>query len=166
MTLGVWYFECRAILIFLLVIVIILRFIIENYTITVYLKNKAPSLVYWNILKCSGTSFFFRTDGSFVVHDVPSGSYVVEVISPAHKFEPVRVDITSKGKMRWAFLDLPLYWSIKYAWQHSIWSNVNSIADLMLHFRPYVSAAFKITSKSTFLKIQNLISFFVFYLWP
>lgn len=43
---------------------------------------------------------FFRTDGSFVVHDVPSGSYVVEVISPAHKFEPVRVDITSKGKMR------------------------------------------------------------------
>lgn len=45
-------------------------------------------------------SFFFRTDGSFVVHDVPSGSYVVEVISPAHKFEPVRVDITSKGKMR------------------------------------------------------------------
>ncbi|XP_005047447.1 PREDICTED: ER membrane protein complex subunit 7 [Ficedula albicollis] len=41
-----------------------------------------------------------RTDGSFVVHDVPSGSYVVEVISPAHKFEPVRVDITSKGKMR------------------------------------------------------------------
>ncbi|XP_031409623.1 ER membrane protein complex subunit 7 [Meleagris gallopavo] len=43
---------------------------------------------------------YFRTDGSFVVHDVPSGSYVVEVISPAHKFEPVRVDITSKGKMR------------------------------------------------------------------
>ncbi|XP_017597120.1 PREDICTED: ER membrane protein complex subunit 7 [Corvus brachyrhynchos] len=42
----------------------------------------------------------FKTDGSFVVHDVPSGSYVVEVISPAHKFEPVRVDITSKGKMR------------------------------------------------------------------
>ncbi|KAJ7417049.1 hypothetical protein WISP_66646 [Willisornis vidua] len=41
-----------------------------------------------------------QTDGSFVVHDVPSGSYVVEVISPAHKFEPVRVDITSKGKMR------------------------------------------------------------------
>nr|XP_013796322.1 PREDICTED: ER membrane protein complex subunit 7 [Apteryx mantelli mantelli] len=41
-----------------------------------------------------------RTDGSFVVHDIPSGSYVVEVISPAHKFEPVRVDITSKGKMR------------------------------------------------------------------
>ncbi|XP_034625097.1 ER membrane protein complex subunit 7 isoform X2 [Trachemys scripta elegans] len=40
------------------------------------------------------------TDGSFVVHDIPSGSYVVEVISPAYRFEPVRVDITSKGKMR------------------------------------------------------------------
>uniref|UniRef100_A0A8C5R6K6 Endoplasmic reticulum membrane protein complex subunit 7 n=1 Tax=Leptobrachium leishanense TaxID=445787 RepID=A0A8C5R6K6_9ANUR len=43
---------------------------------------------------------FLRTDGSFVVHDVPSGSYVVDVISPAYRFEPVRVDITSKGKMR------------------------------------------------------------------
>nr|ACO08330.1 C15orf24 homolog precursor [Oncorhynchus mykiss] len=43
---------------------------------------------------------FMRTDGSFVVNDVPSGSYVVEVISPGYKFEAVRVDITSKGKMR------------------------------------------------------------------
>ncbi|XP_038597023.1 ER membrane protein complex subunit 7 [Tachyglossus aculeatus] len=43
---------------------------------------------------------FLKTDGSFVVHDIPSGSYVVEVVSPAHRFEPVRVDITSKGKMR------------------------------------------------------------------
>lgn len=41
-----------------------------------------------------------RTDGSFAVNDVPSGSYVVEVISPTYRFEPVRVDITSKGKMR------------------------------------------------------------------
>ncbi|XP_010892497.1 ER membrane protein complex subunit 7 isoform X1 [Esox lucius] len=43
---------------------------------------------------------FLRTDGSFTVNDVPSGSYVVEVVSPAYKFEAVRVDITSKGKMR------------------------------------------------------------------
>ncbi|XP_018425787.1 PREDICTED: ER membrane protein complex subunit 7 isoform X1 [Nanorana parkeri] len=43
---------------------------------------------------------FLRMDGSFVVHDVPPGSYVVEVVSPAYRFEPIRVDITSKGKMR------------------------------------------------------------------
>lgn len=43
---------------------------------------------------------FLKTDGSFVVHDIPSGSYVVEVISPAYRFDPIRVDITSKGKMR------------------------------------------------------------------
>ncbi|XP_041121487.1 ER membrane protein complex subunit 7-like [Polyodon spathula] len=43
---------------------------------------------------------FLKTDGSFAVNDVPSGSYVVEIVSPAYKFEPVRVDITSKGKMR------------------------------------------------------------------
>lgn len=62
-------------------------------------KNEAPAHVL-AILKCNRMYCYFRTDGSFVVHDVPSGSYVVEVISPAHKFEPVRVDITSKGKMR------------------------------------------------------------------
>lgn len=49
---------------------------------------------------CLALFYFTRTDGSFVVHDIPSGSYVVEVISPAYKFEPVRVDITSRGKMR------------------------------------------------------------------
>ncbi|XP_030627562.1 endoplasmic reticulum membrane protein complex subunit 7 [Chanos chanos] len=43
---------------------------------------------------------FLRIDGSFAVNDVPSGSYVVEVVSPTYKFDPVRVDITSKGKMR------------------------------------------------------------------
>lgn len=43
---------------------------------------------------------FFKTDGTFTVNDVPSGSYVVEVVSPAYRFEPVRVDITSKGKIR------------------------------------------------------------------
>uniref|UniRef100_A0A4W3HSS6 Endoplasmic reticulum membrane protein complex subunit 7 n=1 Tax=Callorhinchus milii TaxID=7868 RepID=A0A4W3HSS6_CALMI len=40
------------------------------------------------------------TDGTFTVNDVPSGSYVVEVVSPAYRFEPVRIDITSKGKIR------------------------------------------------------------------
>ncbi|XP_036448707.1 ER membrane protein complex subunit 7-like [Colossoma macropomum] len=43
---------------------------------------------------------FVRLDGSFTVNDVPSGSYVVQIASPVYKFEPVRVDITSKGKMR------------------------------------------------------------------
>ncbi|XP_041927621.1 ER membrane protein complex subunit 7-like isoform X4 [Alosa alosa] len=43
---------------------------------------------------------FFRIDGSFTVNDVPPGSYVVQVISPSYRFEPVRVDITTKGKMR------------------------------------------------------------------
>ncbi|XP_052391580.1 ER membrane protein complex subunit 7-like [Carassius gibelio] len=43
---------------------------------------------------------FVKTDGSFAVNDVPSGSYVVEIVSPSFRFDPVRVDITSKGKMR------------------------------------------------------------------
>ncbi|KAK2843177.1 hypothetical protein Q7C36_011392 [Tachysurus vachellii] len=43
---------------------------------------------------------FVRLDGSFTVNDVPSGSYVVHIVSPVYRFEPVRVDITSTGKMR------------------------------------------------------------------
>uniref|UniRef100_A0A672SA92 Endoplasmic reticulum membrane protein complex subunit 7 n=1 Tax=Sinocyclocheilus grahami TaxID=75366 RepID=A0A672SA92_SINGR len=43
---------------------------------------------------------FLKTDGSFAVNDVPSGSYVVEIVSPSFRFDPIRVDITSKGKMR------------------------------------------------------------------
>lgn len=44
---------------------------------------------------------FLKADGSFIISDVPSGSYVVEVASPNHLFEPVRVDISAKrGKIR------------------------------------------------------------------
>ena len=43
---------------------------------------------------------FLRSDGSFVVNGVPSGSFVVEVANPNALFEAMRVDITSKGKMR------------------------------------------------------------------
>jgi hypothetical protein len=44
--------------------------------------------------------FFSRGDGSFVINGVPSGTYVIEVLNPTYLFESVRVDITSKGKMR------------------------------------------------------------------
>ena len=40
---------------------------------------------------------FFRSDGSFVINGVASGSYVVEVSNPDYIFEASRVDITAKG---------------------------------------------------------------------
>lgn len=43
---------------------------------------------------------FVRKDGTFVVHNIPSGSYIVEVLNPEYSFEPVRVEINSKGKYR------------------------------------------------------------------
>ena len=44
---------------------------------------------------------FIKQDGSFVINNVPSGSYLVEISSPSYIFEPARVDISSKtGKMR------------------------------------------------------------------
>ncbi|KAK0415829.1 hypothetical protein QR680_012143 [Steinernema hermaphroditum] len=43
---------------------------------------------------------FIRDDGKFVVHNVPSGSYIVEVANADYVFEPVRVDINQSGKKR------------------------------------------------------------------
>lgn len=42
---------------------------------------------------------FLRSDGSFAV-SVPSGSYTIDVSHPVYVFDSVRVDITSKGKIR------------------------------------------------------------------
>ncbi|XP_043243020.1 ER membrane protein complex subunit 7-like [Amphibalanus amphitrite] len=47
------------------------------------------------------THYGFPTaDGSFVVSNLAPGSYVVDVTNPRYQFEPVRVDINSKGKLR------------------------------------------------------------------
>ena len=44
---------------------------------------------------------FLKQNGDFEIHNVPSGSYLVEVSSPDHWLEPARVDISSKtGKVR------------------------------------------------------------------
>uniref|UniRef100_A0A0K0EKV6 DUF2012 domain-containing protein n=1 Tax=Strongyloides stercoralis TaxID=6248 RepID=A0A0K0EKV6_STRER len=43
---------------------------------------------------------FIRSDGTFNIYNLPSGSYLVQVIHKDYDFEPVRVDITTKGKIR------------------------------------------------------------------
>lgn len=43
---------------------------------------------------------FLREDSSFVIQGLNSGSYLVEVVNPDYMYEPVRVDINSKGKHR------------------------------------------------------------------
>ncbi len=44
---------------------------------------------------------FLKSNGDFEIHNVPPGSYLVEVVSPNNVFDPVRVDISSKsGKIR------------------------------------------------------------------
>ncbi|VDM65854.1 unnamed protein product [Strongylus vulgaris] len=46
---------------------------------------------------------FVREDGSFTVDNVASGSYVVQIVKVENVdfvFEPIRVDITAKGKIR------------------------------------------------------------------
>ena len=43
---------------------------------------------------------FLKEDNTFVVSGLPSGSYLVEVVNPDYFYEPVRVDVNSKGKIR------------------------------------------------------------------
>ncbi|XP_044739012.1 ER membrane protein complex subunit 7 [Chrysoperla carnea] len=43
---------------------------------------------------------FIKEDGTFVIHNVPGGSYILEVVNPDYGYEPVRVEINSKGKYR------------------------------------------------------------------
>ncbi|KAI8761588.1 ER membrane protein complex subunit 7 [Biomphalaria glabrata] len=68
----------------------------------VFVASKDKEWTYNSRVVVDGGEYlgFVRTDGSFVVHGVPSGSYIVEVINPNYLFEAIRVDITSKGKMR------------------------------------------------------------------
>lgn len=49
---------------------------------------------------------FLRSDGTFTIPGLPSNTYVVEVVSPRNVYEPVRVDINSKGKVRTRRLNL------------------------------------------------------------
>merc|ERR1719249_287575 len=58
---------------------------------------------HWNtrILVDGGLrSAFIREDHSFAVAGLTPGSYLIEVTNPDFFYEPVRVDITSKGKIR------------------------------------------------------------------
>ena len=43
---------------------------------------------------------FLKEDGTFSVSSIPSGTYIVEVVSPNYQFELMRVDITKGGKIR------------------------------------------------------------------
>lgn len=49
---------------------------------------------------------FVKQDGSFMVNDLPSGSYILEVENADFLFESFRIDITNKGKIRARKLNL------------------------------------------------------------
>ena len=42
----------------------------------------------------------YRPDGRFRINNLPAGSYVVDVAHTEYSFEPIRVDINSRGKRR------------------------------------------------------------------
>jgi len=69
--------------------------------VTVSMSNDQDWIGSTRILVDGGEHIgFLKSDGTFAVNNVPSGSYLVEIVNPTFVFEPARVDITSKGKFR------------------------------------------------------------------
>ncbi|VDN49879.1 unnamed protein product [Dibothriocephalus latus] len=69
--------------------------------------NASPDWVIHTRVRVDGQKYigFVKTDGSFVVSDVPSGSYLVEITNPVYLFQtnvvksvPYPLRITSVGK--------------------------------------------------------------------
>jgi len=78
------------------------RFTIEG---KVYSPELYPSNVNWQkdtSISINNGEFngYLKEDGTFVISNVPSGSYVVEIINPDYMYESVRVEINPKGKFR------------------------------------------------------------------
>lgn len=81
----------------------------ETYTIRGKINIRADELDVQNtrVMIDDGAHVgFLRADGTFSIQNLPTGSYILEVASPRNYYEPVRVDINSKGKIRARRLNL------------------------------------------------------------
>ncbi|XP_002128664.2 endoplasmic reticulum membrane protein complex subunit 7 [Ciona intestinalis] len=84
------------------VLIVLTASICESYKVNgrVYLPS-GDAIAETNLVMDGGLyKSFIKPDGSFTFHNVQSGSYVIEVLSPKYMFEPVRVDVSSKGNVR------------------------------------------------------------------
>ena len=72
----------------------------NNDTISFKFYEKIYPIIFVLFLISSQHQTNNRADGTFKVSGIPSGSYVVEIVNPTYVFEPARVDITTKGKIR------------------------------------------------------------------
>ena len=71
--------------------------------VQVFKKHTSDEWMHLTRVCLNGGDFcgYLRASGEFVIHNVPPGTYLVEVYSPNYVFDPVRVDISSKtGKIR------------------------------------------------------------------
>uniref|UniRef100_H2ZH01 Endoplasmic reticulum membrane protein complex subunit 7 n=1 Tax=Ciona savignyi TaxID=51511 RepID=H2ZH01_CIOSA len=89
-------------LVFSIVLVILYSTICKSSKVhgRIYLPNHKEMAETTIIMDGGLYKCFMKSDGSFSFHNVETGSYVIEVLSPSYMFEPVRVDISSKGKVR------------------------------------------------------------------
>uniref|UniRef100_A0A336LID4 CSON003709 protein n=1 Tax=Culicoides sonorensis TaxID=179676 RepID=A0A336LID4_CULSO len=79
----------------------------ENVGYTIEGKVYPPSTMTYqwprnSVVVINGGEYkgFLKEDGSFIVSNVPSGSFVLEVLNTDYIYEPVRVEINPKGKFR------------------------------------------------------------------
>ncbi|XP_056648266.1 ER membrane protein complex subunit 7 [Diorhabda sublineata] len=78
------------------------RYIIEGRAFPIAETQNKPNWQATTRIHVNGGEYigFIKKDGSFTIHNVPAGSYIVEVLHPEYTFEPARVEINSKGKFR------------------------------------------------------------------
>ncbi|KAB0803905.1 hypothetical protein PPYR_00875 [Photinus pyralis] len=78
------------------------RYLIEGKVFPMELPFTPPNWQANTRLHVNGGEYigFVKEDGTFIIHNMPSGSYILEVLHPEFSYEPVRVEINSKGKFR------------------------------------------------------------------
>ena len=48
---------------------------------------------------------FVSRDGSFSIHNVAVGTYILHVISPKLSYVPIRIDVGNQGKFPFKFIE-------------------------------------------------------------
>lgn len=78
------------------------RYVIEGKIFPLDLPYTQPNWQVHTTIHVNGGEYlgFVKEDGTFIIHNIPSGSYIVEALNSELTYESIRVEINSKGKYR------------------------------------------------------------------
>lgn len=109
---------------------------------------------------------YLKSTGEFKIHNIPPGTYLVEVTTPNYIFEPARVDISSKsGKIRARKVNvlkpnsvLSLQYPLKFKTEQQAsffekrepWNVLDIVKNPMVHLLPHELFITSIFNRSYF----------------